>query len=496
MSESNYQEDLDLLLSLPDRVLETPPASPSSRKPDYLSDDGSPKRLGEADMSVFRDAVQDCLDYDTEIAKKTAKSKHTKGSSDAEVEKFSGLRIRNQVVSPVELSNYLADIRFVRLSAIRNLLLGDTLSGCWATVGVLTEKGQPRTSSTGKSYAIWKIGSLDEKTISLFVFGDAYQKNCNEKAGTVFALFNCSVRKDNSENGFSLSLYSASHILKIGTSVDYGVCKGKRKDGMACTVIINKRRGIYCSYHKQRTSEKYSSSMRAELKGGNLKMGFRDLKSEGIYVVQPLADKTNFTKSTAPLKLLSVDGLKKALSNAGKVTTNVHSQGIRFLSQITGKSNSNNTKESTTDRDQTRNMTTNERSSSTKRKSLSETRPSHSCDHKKPKLGQQNSGQKPEQWIPELRHYAPGVPIILVGTKLDLREDKQFFVDHPGAVPLTTAQGEELRKSIGAAAYIECSAKTQQNIKAVFDAAIKVVLQPPKQKKKKKRKGQKACSIL
>lgn len=101
-----------------------------------------------------------------------------------------------------------------------------------------------------------------------------------------------------------------------------------------------------------------------------------------------------------------------------------------------------------------------------------------------------------KKWIPELRHYAPGVPIILVGTKLDLREDKQFFVDHPGAVPLSTAQGEELRKSIGAAAYIECSAKTQQNIKAVFDAAIKVVLQPPKQKKKKKRKGQKACSIL
>ncbi|GJM87540.1 hypothetical protein PR202_ga03505 [Eleusine coracana subsp. coracana] len=78
-----------------------------------------------------------------------------------------------------------------------------------------------------------------------------------------------------------------------------------------------------------------------------------------------------------------------------------------------------------------------------------------------------------ENWIPELRHYAPGVPIILVGTKLDLRDDKQFFVDHPGAVPISTAQ----------------------NIKAVFDAAIKVVLQPPKQKKKK-RKAQKGCTIL
>ncbi|KAF1873386.1 hypothetical protein Lal_00027424 [Lupinus albus] len=100
-----------------------------------------------------------------------------------------------------------------------------------------------------------------------------------------------------------------------------------------------------------------------------------------------------------------------------------------------------------------------------------------------------------KKWIPELKHYAPGVPIILVGTKLDLRDDKQFCIDHPGAVPITAAQGEELRKLINAPAYIECSSKTQENVKGVFDAAIRVVLQPPKQKKKKN-KAQKACSIL
>ncbi|CAG7883526.1 unnamed protein product [Brassica rapa] len=126
-----------------------------------------------------------------------------------------------------------------------------------------------------------------------------------------------------------------------------------------------------------------------------------------------------------------------------------------------------------------------------------------------------------KKWIPELKHYAPGVPIILVGSKLgerllfiddlthtfkllvvtqmccslDLRDDKQFFVDHPGAVAITTAQGEELRKLIDAPTYIECSSKSQENVKAVFDAAIRVVLQPPKQKKKKS-KAQKACSIL
>ncbi|KAL0801950.1 hypothetical protein Bca101_057126 [Brassica carinata] len=99
-----------------------------------------------------------------------------------------------------------------------------------------------------------------------------------------------------------------------------------------------------------------------------------------------------------------------------------------------------------------------------------------------------------KKWIPELRHYAPGVPIILVGTKLDLRDDKQFFIDHPGAVPITTNQGEELKKLIGSPVYIECSSKTQQNVKAVFDAAIKMVLQPPNQKKKKLNKS--LCVLL
>ncbi|CAL9119310.1 unnamed protein product [Musa textilis] len=99
-----------------------------------------------------------------------------------------------------------------------------------------------------------------------------------------------------------------------------------------------------------------------------------------------------------------------------------------------------------------------------------------------------------KKWIPELRHYAPNVPIVLVGTKLDLREDRQFIIDHPGTTPITIAQAKELKKMIGAAVYIECSSKTQQNVKAVFDAAIKVVIYPPKPKKKSRK--QRACLIL
>lgn len=391
MSKSKHQDDLDLLLSLQDRVLETPPASPSSHSPDlnggYLSDDGLPNRMGQGDMSVFRDAVQDCLDYDPESAMKSLKSKQDKRPNDAEFEKFSGLRIRNLLVSPIELSNRLSDIKFVRLPALKNSLIGDTLSGCWATIGVLTDKGQPRTSSAGKTFAIWRMGCLDEKTISVFLFGDAYQKNCDEKAGTVFALFNCNVRKDNSENGFSLSVYSAMHILKMGTSVDYGICKGKRKDGMACTLVINKRQGIYCSYHKLKKSEQYSVT-RTELKGGNLRTAFIDRrKSQGIYV-NTASDRTNLPKSSkAPVKLLSVEGLRKALSNASKVTTNVHSQGIRFLTEVTEKTGSKPRKEASNVPPQPTSKT----DSRSLRKDMHRSRPSEQPDSKKIKLDQRQA---------------------------------------------------------------------------------------------------------
>ncbi|XP_019086822.1 PREDICTED: rac-like GTP-binding protein ARAC7 isoform X2 [Camelina sativa] len=97
-----------------------------------------------------------------------------------------------------------------------------------------------------------------------------------------------------------------------------------------------------------------------------------------------------------------------------------------------------------------------------------------------------------KKWMPELRRFAPNVPIVLV----DLRDDKGYLADHTSVI--TSSQGEELRKQIGAAAYIECSSKTQQNVKAVFDTSIKVVLQPPRRKevtRRKQKHRRSGCSI-
>lgn len=81
----------------------------------------------------------------------------------------------------------------------------------------------------------------------------------------------------------------------------------------------------------------------------------------------------------------------------------------------------------------------------------------------------------------------PHTPFILVGTKLDLREDKAT-IDKLAAkklAPITYEQGYHVSKEIGAYKYMECSALTEVGIKAVFDEAIRVVLSPAPTPKKK-----------
>lgn len=46
------------------------------------------------DLSAFKAAVEDCMDYDVETAKKALKSNKLHNPTNLDVEKFSGLRIR------------------------------------------------------------------------------------------------------------------------------------------------------------------------------------------------------------------------------------------------------------------------------------------------------------------------------------------------------------------------------------------------------------------
>jgi len=90
------------------------------------------------------------------------------------------------------------------------------------------------------------------------------------------------------------------------------------------------------------------------------------------------------------------------------------------------------------------------------------------------------------KWYPEVSHHCPNVPIILVGTKVDLRDDRETIekLKSKGLSPITFQQGMQMAKEINAIKYLECSALTQKGLKNVFDEAIRAVLMPKQTKRK------------
>lgn len=78
------------------------------------------------------------------------------------------------------------------------------------------------------------------------------------------------------------------------------------------------------------------------------------------------------------------------------------------------------------------------------------------------------------QWYPEVAHFCEGTPLILVGTKTDLRRDEQTkrMLSAQGQTPITAEQGAAVAREIGAK-YIECSAKQGTGVQEVFALALK-----------------------
>ena len=76
-----------------------------------------------------------------------------------------------------------------------------------------------------------------------------------------------------------------------------------------------------------------------------------------------------------------------------------------------------------------------------------------------------------EKWFPEVHHHCPGVPSLIVGTQVDLRDDPAVIekLARQKLRPITAEMGERLARELGAVKYVECSALTQKGLKNVFD---------------------------
>ena len=92
-----------------------------------------------------------------------------------------------------------------------------------------------------------------------------------------------------------------------------------------------------------------------------------------------------------------------------------------------------------------------------------------------------------------MSHHCPNTPIVLVGTKLDLRDDKATVeqLKKLKMLPVSKIDGLKLQKEIGATKYVECSAITSTGVKTVFDEAIRSVWNQTEKPRKKK-----SCTVL
>lgn len=93
----------------------------------------------------------------------------------------------------------------------------------------------------------------------------------------------------------------------------------------------------------------------------------------------------------------------------------------------------------------------------------------------------------PEKWTPEVKHFCPNIPIILVGNKKDLRSDDgtKRELQKMKQEPVKYEDGRSMADKISAFGYLECSAKTKEGVREVFETATIAALQVKRKKRGK-----------
>ncbi|EFW18307.1 Rho GTPase [Coccidioides posadasii str. Silveira] len=78
-----------------------------------------------------------------------------------------------------------------------------------------------------------------------------------------------------------------------------------------------------------------------------------------------------------------------------------------------------------------------------------------------------------DKWYPEVLHFCPTTPLILVGLKSDLRTKRTCIelLKSQGLTPVTPEQGQAVAQRMGAL-YVECSSKEMRGVDEVFELAV------------------------
>ncbi|MGH0136902.1 UNVERIFIED_CONTAM: hypothetical protein FKN15_036744 [Acipenser sinensis] len=200
-------------------------------------------------------------------------------------------------VSSTEMERKMSDRKMIRLSQLPEKLAREKLDESdWVTFGVVVNKFTPQSSSSGKTFSIWRLTDLRnlDVYVSLFLFGDVHKEHWKTDTGTVIGILNPNPMKPKEgSDGVCLSVDHPQKVLLMGEAQDFGTCRAKKKNGDPCTQIVNLNECQFCQYHVKAQYKKLSSK-RSELqssfsgkvpgkqkgKGGSLK---QRLCHDGFY---------------------------------------------------------------------------------------------------------------------------------------------------------------------------------------------------------------------
>ncbi|XP_030198059.1 protein MCM10 homolog isoform X1 [Gadus morhua] len=187
---------------------------------------------------------------------------------DVAVEKYSGLRLRNPLVSSCEMDRKMAERRLIRLSQLPQRIVQEKLEDSdWVTFAVLINKATRQAKGSGNTFSTWTLSDLHdlEVCVTLMLFGNEHKEHWKTEVGSVIGVLNPNLMKQrDGYDGISLSVDNPQKVLLMGTAQDYGTCKGMKKNGDPCSKIVNMYDCQFCQYHVTAAYKKMSSK-RAEL---------------------------------------------------------------------------------------------------------------------------------------------------------------------------------------------------------------------------------------
>ncbi|XP_011880940.1 PREDICTED: protein MCM10 homolog [Vollenhovia emeryi] len=287
-----------------------------------------------------------------------AKGSGNSTARDVYSDPFFGIRIVNPLVSSAELRERMKDKAAVTVSRVKSHVISDNVHNDWVIAGVLINKSATKTSQKGSSYCIWKMSDLsdDLKTVSIFLFSNAYKQLWKTVVGSVIGILNPNVleSKDNVDQA-TLSIDNPQRLMVLGRSKDMGKCRSTKRNGDPCTAVVNASRCEYCVYHVKQEYKK--CARRPDVQSSNTSYGFtgdaikrmnRQTAARpprnGLASFAPVLARRNeelYEKDRARLELLSEaasdTGNKRGKTDSGCEPSNVSAGKKAIAIELTNK---------------------------------------------------------------------------------------------------------------------------------------------------------------